>query len=58
MVHETAACMKLQEVTVGALNMHRSNSTSKLTIQKVNFPILRQLTQNVTQGHSNVITIN
>ena len=30
--------------TVGVLNMRHSNSASKLTKQKVHFPILRQLT--------------
>ena len=43
--------------TVGILNMRCSNSASKLTIQKANFLILRQLTQNLTQVHSNVVSL-
>ena len=36
--------MQIDRYTVGVLNMRRCNSVSKLTIQKVNFLILRQLT--------------
>ena len=43
--------------TVGALNMHCSNSASKLTVQKVNFLILHQLIQNLTQVYSNVASL-
>ena len=45
----------LVEHTVGVLNIRRSNSASKLTIQKVNFLIFASTD---TQVHSNVASID
>ena len=44
-------------IIVGTLNMCCSNSTSKLTIQKLHFLILDQLAKNLARVHSNVASL-